>query len=84
MCDNILINKRNFECPICEKNHEIEQRQRTTQALFKDTIVEYIETYFTCLESDSDENEFVPAYLMDVNLLKIRDAYRIEKGLLTS
>ncbi len=75
MCDDILMGKILYDCPICEKQHEIEHRQRFTQALYKDKIVDYVETYYICLEYD-DENEFVPAYIMDENLSKVREAYQ--------
>ena len=79
-----LIKVVEMDCPFCNKIHSIEQRKRTSQAIFKDKIIEYEEMFFVCLLSDEEENEFVPAIIMDENLLKVRDAYRVKIGLLTS
>lgn len=46
--------------------------------------INYLISYFLCPICDEEENEFVPFGLMDDNLLRARDAYRQEKGLLTS
>ncbi|MBN2796458.1 MAG: DUF4065 domain-containing protein [Clostridia bacterium] len=77
--ENIEIN-----CPVCGVTHMVEKRLRETQALFKGEVVNYEEVYFLCDKADDEENEFVPAKVMDSNLLKVRDAYRKAKGLLTS
>lgn len=79
-----LISTVEMECPICDKFHSIEKRKRITQAIVKDETVDYEEVYFLCTLSDEDENEFVPAGLMDKNLLNARDAYRQKNGLLTT
>ncbi|MHB1484669.1 MAG: type II TA system antitoxin MqsA family protein [Saccharofermentanales bacterium] len=84
MNGEILINKKEMDCPICDKVHLLEQRKRLTQAIVKDEVVDYEEVYFSCPISDEDENEFVPASLMDANLLRARDAYRQKHNLLTS
>lgn len=81
---DILIEKIERDCPICGDVHFVEKRKRETQALFKREIIDYEETYFICDQSDEEENEFVPAKVMNLNLLKVRDAYRVTKGLLTS
>lgn len=74
-----------MECPICDKFHTVEKRARITQGLVKNEIISYEEIYFVCTDcADSDENEFVPAAILDENLLNARNAYRIHKGLLTS
>ncbi len=84
MNKSALIEKNMMDCPICDNKHEIEKLQRETQAIFKGELVDYTEIYFVCRENSEEENEFVPAYLMDENLLRVRDAYREKKGLLTS
>ena len=84
MTRDYLISTIEMECPICDKFHSLEQRKRITQAIVKDETVDYEEVYFLCPLSDEDENEFVPAGLMDKNLLNASDAYRQKNGLLTS
>lgn len=79
-----IIGSIQMNCPICGDTHIIEKRIRETQALFKGIIVDYEEVYFICDQSEEEENEFVPAKVMDANLLKVRDAYRSAIGLLTS
>lgn len=64
------------DCPICDNVHFVEERRRITQALLKDEIVDYEQTYYACPISDDEENEFVPAGLMDENLLRARNALR--------
>ena len=81
---DVLIEKNEMECPVCGDVHFIEKRVRETQALFKREVVDYEEVYFVCEQSEEEENEFVPAKVMDLNLLKVRDAFRVAKGLLTS
>ncbi|MGB4659317.1 MAG: type II TA system antitoxin MqsA family protein [Mobilitalea sp.] len=84
MNKDYLISTIEMDCPICNKVHSLEQRKRPTQSIVKDETVEQEEVYFLCRLSDEEENEFVPAGLMDKNLLRARDAYRQKKGLLTS
>ena len=71
-------------CPFCDDTHILNKFERKTQGLIKGEIITYIETVFSCPLRDEDENEFVPAKIMDDNLLNARDAYRATKGLLTS
>ncbi|MGF7186606.1 putative zinc finger/helix-turn-helix YgiT family protein [Desulfitispora alkaliphila] len=84
MTNDYLIKSAEMDCPICNKVHSLELRKRLTQGLVKGEVVNYEEVYYLCPLSDEEENEFVPAGLMDENLLRARDAYRIQKGLLTS
>lgn len=79
-----LIKKVEMDCPFCNKNHTIEKRKRTTESIIKKERVTYQEEYYLCTETNEEENEFVNAKLMDENLLKARDVYRKNKGLLTS
>lgn len=81
---DMLIENIEMNCPVCGETHMVEKRCRETQALLKGEIVDYEEIYFLCGRTDEEEDEFVPAKVMDLNLLKIRDAYRATKGLLTS
>jgi putative zinc finger/helix-turn-helix YgiT family protein len=76
-----LIKKVNYECPFCDQNHLIEIKKRITKSLVKNEPVEYEQVFYYC---NVEDEEFVPAKIMDENLLKARDAYRVQKGLLTS
>ncbi|ERJ11078.1 type II TA system antitoxin MqsA family protein [Haloplasma contractile] len=82
--NDYLLKKIEIECPFCNHVHLVEKRTRQTQALVKGEVVNYEEIYFLCDESKEEENEFIPAGIMDQNLLQVRDAYRKEKNLLTS
>ena len=84
MNKDYLINTVEIDCPICNKVHSLEMRKRLTQCIVKGEIVDYEEVYYLCQLTDEEENEFVPAGIMDENLLRARDAYRTKKGLLTS
>jgi hypothetical protein len=59
----------------------LEQRKRLTQSIVKGEIVDYEEVYFLCPLTDEDENEFIPAGLMDENLLRARDSYHRIRGI---
>lgn len=69
------------DCPFCDSEHSMELQTGVSKALVKDEPVEYVQTVYYCPVEDE---EFVPAKLMDENLLSARDAYRKMKGLLTS
>ena len=84
MNSSFLIGNEDYDCPICDRTHHIERRKRITQAVVKDEIVEFDEIFYLCPAGEADDNTFVPAGLMDENLLKARDAYRRKKGLLSS
>lgn len=84
MNNDYLVSNVEMDCPICNKVHSLEKRKRLIQAIIKDEMVEHEEIYFSCSMSDEDENEFVPAGLLDENLLRARDVYRRNKDLLTS
>lgn len=81
---NYLIRTIVMECPLCDKEHEVEERKRMSSITIKCEKVEYEESYYLCKNSDEDENEFVTAKMNDTNLMNARNAYRIKKGLLTS
>ncbi len=85
MNNYIILSTEQMDCPICGTNHLVEKRSRITNAVVKGTVVSYEEVYFFCAsDNENDECEFVPAGVMDENLLRARDSYRIQKGLLTS
>lgn len=73
------------DCPLCDRIHTVEKRRRIGSMLIKGEPVQFEETYFFCPNcADDDENEFVPAELMDKNLQNARNSYRSAHGLLTS
>ncbi len=72
-----------MNCPICGKNHEVELRERKAITLIKGIKVEYDEKYLVCPDTNVD-NEFVTGTMENENLLNARNAYRKQKGLLTS
>lgn len=85
MNNYLIVSREQMDCPICGTNHLVEKRSRTTSAVVKGTVVPYQEIYFFCdVDDENEECEFVPAEIMDENLLRARDAYRTSKGLLTS
>lgn len=84
MSKEYLIKEIYVDCPFCRDVHMVEKRRRETQGIVKGEIVDYKETFYLCPITNEEENEFVPAALMDENLLRARDAYRKLKGLLTS
>lgn len=84
MGNDYLIKKLVTDCPICCKVHTIELKKRHSHTIVKGETVDYEETYYSCPLSYEDENEYVPAAMMDENLLRARDSYRRKMGLLAS
>lgn len=84
MSKEYLIERVEMDCPICDRIHSLEKRKRDTQGIVKGDLVDYMEIFYLCPVTHEEENEFVPASLMDENLLRARDSYRKSKGLLTS
>ena len=84
MNEGNLMKKIQMDCPICDKEHELEMRIRHTVGIVKGVNVDYDEIFLLCPVTDEEDNEFVSAKMMDDNLLRARDAYRIQKGLLPS
>ncbi len=79
-----LIKKIRMSCPLCDKEHEVEERKRLTAISFKGEKVKYEEKFYFCVNADEDENEFETASMTNENLLNARNAYREKHGLLTS
>lgn len=75
-----LIKKIKMECPLCDKVHEIEERTRIIKTIIKSEEINYEETYYFCLNSDEDENEFTTAKMKNGNLLNARNEYRKMHG----
>jgi putative zinc finger/helix-turn-helix YgiT family protein len=85
MNQSYLIEAVERDCPYCNEVHTIEKRTRMSSMLIKGEPVQFDEHYFFCpLCAEDDQNEFVPADMMDKNLQKARNAYRSSHGLLTS
>ena len=81
---DILISRIKMECPLCDEVHLVEERERDATAIIKEEKISYRQKYYLCVNSDEDENQFVPAKLMDENLLSARNAYRVVHNMLTS
>lgn len=84
MNSEFLIIKIEIDCPICDKIHLLDKKKRVTQGVVKGEIIEYEEVFYSCPVTNEEENEFVPATILDENLLRARNAYRKSKGLLSS
>ena len=84
MESSTLIRKIHMSCPLCEKTHEVEERERLTSIIVKGENVTYEEKFYFCSNAHEDENEFVTGAMANKNLLNARNAYRIKMGLLTS
>ncbi len=78
---DVLIRNVDYDCPFCDETHQVEVKSRITTALVKKESIKYNQTYFYC---PIEDDEFVPSKIMDENLLKARDSYKKNKGLLTS
>ena len=81
--NDTLIDRVMMDCPMCDEEHLVEKWVRTSKVTIKGESVEYLETYYKCTE-DEESFVFIPAKLMNENLLAARDAYRCAHGLLTS
>ncbi len=84
MKDGILIRKINMDCPLCDKSHEVEERERSASITIKNEKITYQERYYLCTNAEEDENEFATGAMTNKNLLNARNSYRQKRGLLTS
>ena len=82
--NDILISRIKMECPLCGEVHLVEERERDSTAIIKDEKISYKQKYYRCVNSDEDEACFIPASLMNENLLAARNAYRTAHHMLTS
>jgi putative zinc finger/helix-turn-helix YgiT family protein len=76
-----ILKEISYDCPFCDKEHNIQVKKKISKANIKDTLIEYEQIVYYCPEEDE---EFIPGKIMDENLLKARDTYRASIGLLTS
>lgn len=82
---DVLIRKVLFdECPMCDKTHEVEEWERIDTAMVQGQKVSYTEKIFFCQNASDDMNMFVNGGMLNENLTRCRNAYRIQNGLLTS
>lgn len=84
MTESKLLKKVFMTCPVCGKQHEVEERLRWAEMPIKGVMTPYQEIFYYCVNGPEDESEFVPGGVMNKNLLNVRDAYRKAAGLLTS
>jgi hypothetical protein len=70
---NTLIDCVTLECPICGEVHEVEKRKRNATAKKHGKSIEYVETYYRCINHKVD---FVTGKLMDENLEVARNKYQ--------
>ena len=81
MDDKTFIGKTKYNCPICEKEEEVEIYKELAQVIIKEQTISYYETYYYCPIS---KEEFYPSQVLDNNLLEAKDSYRRQNNLLTS
>ncbi len=84
MADSILIRKVYMDCPLCGKKHEIEERKCNVATILKGDRITYEKRFYYCSNADDDENEFETGQMVNENLLKARNIYRVKHNLLTS
>ncbi len=78
MEDSTLVRKVRMSCPLCEKEHEVEERKRMTTITIKGKEVVYEERFYFCANADEDKNEFESGTMINENLLNARNAYQIK------
>lgn len=73
-----------MDCPLCGKYHEVTEKTRLATVMIKGEDVQYVEFYYDCPYVTTNDKVFMTGAMVNRNLLNARDAYRKEKGLLTS
>lgn len=73
--DYIIIGKVHMNCPLCDKEHDVEERKRLTTVTMKGEEITYEENYYFCQNADEDENEFETGDMTNKNLQNARKAY---------
>lgn len=77
--DNV-IDKHYMLCPICGKEHEVEEYSQTVYQQIKGFTVPYEEHFLHCTNIRAGENNFIPAAMFTKNLLAAQNAYRAIHG----
>ena len=75
------MNIKKMYCPFCDKEHNITMKETYSECYIKNEKIEYIEINYYC---DNYDEEFADGKLIDQNLQRARDQYRIKHKLLTS
>lgn len=65
MDNHKLLQEIIYDCPFCDKEHNIKIFSRNGKSLVKGETVEYEETYYYC---PNEDDEFVPSKIMDDNI----------------
>lgn len=78
MENSTLVRKVRMSCPLCEKEHEVEERKRMTTITIKGKEVIYEERFYFCANADEDKNEFEIGTMINENLLNARNAYQVK------
>lgn len=76
MEDSTLVRKVRMSCPLCEKEHEVEERKRMTTITIKGREVVYEERFYFC--ANANENEFQTGAMVNENLRNARNAYQVK------
>ena len=75
----------NRDCPFCDKVHDIEHRFELAEMVIKDEKVEYVAEFYLCpVTKCEDGNSWTAAGMLDENLFRAKDAYRVNHSLLKS
>lgn len=78
MEDSTLVRKVRMSCPLCEKEHEVEERKRMTTITIKGKEVVYEERFYFCANANEDENEFQTGAMTNESLRNARNAYQVK------
>jgi len=75
----------NRDCPFCDCVHDVEYHIESAKIPVKGELVDCVVEYYGCPITVSDNgNSWTPGGMLDGNLLRARDAYRTQHGLLSS
>ena len=81
MDNSTLIRKVRMDCPLCNKTHEVEERECFATITIKGEKVTYKERFYRCTNTEDEENEFETGSMADENLFNARNAYRAKHEL---
>ena len=79
MDNSTLIRKVRIDCPLCDRTHEVEEREGFATVTIRGEKVTYKERFYRCTNTDDEENEFETGSMADENLFNARNAYRTKK-----
>ena len=78
MKDGTLVRKVHMSCPLCEKEHEVEERKRISTITIKGQEVSYEEKFYFCTNANEDDNEFQTGAMTNESLRNAKNAYQIK------